>query len=236
MIKLWLISPLSHIKKKTDMKLLIIEDDENILSLLQRGFKEDGHVVNSAVDGEDGEYLATVNRYDVIILDWMLPLKNGIEVISALRKQNITTPTIMLSAKGDIEDKISGLKHGADDYLSKPFSFTELEARVEALYRRSVSQGVNLLKIGNIEINSTDKIVMKNKTKVDLTAKEYQLLFFLIKNKNTYVSNTMIEEQLWNNQEYINSNVIQVTIYHLRKKLGKEFVKSNRGLGYKVEI
>ena len=218
------------------MKLLIIEDDENILSLLQRAFGEDGYVVDSAMDGEDGEYLALMNSYDVIILDWMLPLKNGIEVISSLREKNITTPTIMLSAKGEIEDKIVGLKHGADDYLSKPFSFAELEARVEALYRRNISQGVTHLKIGDIEIDSDNKVVTKNTQRVELTSKEYELLLFLFKNKNAYVSNAMIEEQLWSNQEYINSNVIQVTVYHLRKKLGKELIKSNRGLGYKVEV
>lgn len=218
------------------MKLLIIEDDENILSLLQRAFSEDGYVVDSAMDGEEGEYLAVMNSYDIIILDWMLPLKDGIEVISSLREKKITTPTIMLSAKGETEDKIAGLKHGADDYLSKPFSFAELEARVEALYRRNISQGVTLLKIGDIEIDSDNKIVEKNKQRVELTLKEYELLMFLFKNKNTYVSNFMIEEQLWSNQEYINSNVIQVTVYHLRKKLGKELIKSNRGLGYKVEI
>ncbi len=218
------------------MKLLIIEDDKNILSLLQRAFSEDGYAVDSAMDGEDGEYLALMNSYDVIILDWMLPLKNGVEVISSLREKNITTPTIMLSAKGETEDKIVGLKHGADDYLSKPFSFAELEARVEALYRRNISQGVTLLKIGDIEIDSDSKIVKKNEQRVELTSKEYELLMFFFKNKNAYVSNAMIEEQLWSNQEYINSNVIQVTVYHLRKKLGKELIKSNRGLGYKIEV
>ncbi len=218
------------------MKLLIIEDDENILSLLQRAFSEDGYAVDSAMDGEEGKYLALMNSYDVIILDWMLPLKNGIEVISSLREKNITTPTIILSAKGETEDKIVGLKHGADDYLSKPFSFAELEARVEALYRRNISQGVTLLKIGDIEIDSDNKVVTKNTQRVELTSKEYELLMFFFKNKNAYVSNAMIEEQLWNNQEYINSNVIQVTVYHLRKKLGKELIKNNRGLGYKVEI
>ena len=218
------------------MKLLIIEDDENILSLLQRAFSEDGYAVDSAMDGEDGEYLALMNSYDVIILDWMLPLKNGVEVISSLREKNITTPTIMLSAKGETEDKIVGLKHGADDYLSKPFSFAELEVRVEALYRRNISQGVRVLKIGDIEIESDNKVVTKNEQRVELTSKEYELLMFFFKNKNAYVSNAMIEEQLWNNQEYINSNVIQVTVYHLRKKLGKELIKSNRGLGYKIAV
>jgi len=218
------------------MKLLIIEDDENIISFLKRGFNEDGYIVDDAQDGENGEYLATVNSYDVIIVDWMLPLKSGIEVIKSLRENSITTPIIILSAKGEIEDKVTGLKYGADDYLSKPFSFKELLARVEALHRRNISSGVNLIEVGDISINIDTKVVTKDSKNIELTAKEYELLMFLIKNKNAMVSNAMIEEQLWSNQEYINSNVIQVTIYHLRKKLSKECIKSYRGLGYKIEV
>jgi len=218
------------------MKLLIIEDDENILSFLKRGFEEDNYIVDTAFDGEDGEYLALLNSYDVIISDWMLPFKSGIEVVQSLREKNITTPVIMLSAKDEIEDKITGLKYGADDYLAKPFSFAELSARVEALHRRNISSGLNLITLGDISINTDTKTVMKASQSIELTAKEYELLMFLIQNKNGYVSNGMIEEQLWNNQEYINSNVIQVTIYHLRKKLGKELIKSNRGLGYKIAL
>ena len=218
------------------MKLLIIEDDENILSFLKRGFDEDGYIVDSALNGEDGEYLASMNSYDVIIIDWMLPYKSGIEIIKSLREKEITTPIIMLSAKSEIEDKVTGLQYGADDYLAKPFSYQELVARVEALHRRNISKGANLITVGDIIINSDTKTVSKNGKNIELTAKEYELLLFLIKHKNGYVSNAMIEEQLWNNQEYINSNVIQVTIYHLRKKLGKEFIKSNRGLGYKTAV
>lgn len=218
------------------MKLLIIEDDEDVLSFLKRGFDEDGNSVDTAADGEEGEYLALLHSYDVIVSDWMLPYKNGIEIIETLRKNNITTPVIMLSAKGEIEDKITGLKFGADDYLAKPFSFAELSARVEALHRRSTSNGLNLISLGDILIHTDTKTVTKASKKVELSAKEYELLMFLIKHKNGYVSNEMIEQQLWNNQEYINSNVIQVTIYHLRKKLGKELIKSSRGLGYKIEV
>ena len=218
------------------MKLLIIEDDEDISSFLQRGFEEDGYIVDCAFDGNEGEYLATLNAYDVIITDWMLPFKSGIEIITSLRDQNITTPVIMLSAKGEIEDKVTGLQHGADDYLPKPFSFQELTARIEALHRRNISHGLNLITLGDLSINTDTKGIMKGSQSIELTAKEYELLIFIIKNKNGYVSNRMIEEQLWNNQEYINSNVIQVTIYHLRKKLGKKFIKTNRGLGYKIEI
>ena len=218
------------------MKILIIEDDENILSFLKRGFEEDGHIIDSSSDGEDGEYLASTNPYDIIILDWMLPNKNGIEILQSLRDKNIAIPIIMLTAKTEIDDKVLGLTKGADDYLSKPFSFKELQARATALYRRSVSSGSNVLEIKDITIDIDAKVVKENGNELTLTQKEYELLLFLVKNKNKMVSNTMIEEQLWNNEEYINSNVIQVTIYNLRKKLGKDFIKSSRGLGYKVEV
>ncbi len=217
------------------MKILIIEDDEHILSLLQRGFKEYQYTVEVARDGADGEYMATYNTYDVIVLDWMLPSKNGLKVLRELRAKKIKTPIIMLTAKSDVDDMICGLENGADDYLPKPFSFKELRARVKALYRRSVSDGRNTLAIKNIIIDLDSKIVKKGVIELTLSFKEYELLLFLVKNKNALVSNNMIQEQLWSEEEYINSNVIQVTIYQLRKKIGKEFIKSFRGLGYKVE-
>lgn len=218
------------------MKLLIIEDDGNILSLLKRGFIEENNSVESAIDSEEGIYMATMGSYDVIILDWMLPQKNGIEVLQTLREQNNTTPVIMLTAKDEIKDKVLGLRKGADDYLSKPFSFEELLARVEALHRRNISQGSNTITIKDIMIDLESKIITKDGGEITLTAKEYELLLFLIKHKNAIVSNAMIEEQLWNNETYINSNVIQVTIYHLRQKIGKTFIISLRGRGYKIEI
>jgi len=218
------------------MKILLVEDDENILSLLKRGFQEEEYIIDSADDGEDGEYLATSNSYDIIILDWMLPNKSGIEILSSIREKKITTPVIMLTARSEVDDKVQGLDYGADDYMSKPFSFKELLARVKALYRRSISVVSNKIEIRDIIIDIDAKIVSKDKVELELAQKEYELLLFLGKNKNKIVSNSMIEEQLWNNEEYINSNVIQVTIYNLRKKLGKEFIKSSRGLGYKIEV
>lgn len=216
--------------------MLIIEDDENILSVLKRGFEEEHYIIDSSSDGEEGEYLALTNSYDIILLDWMLPSKNGIEILSNLRAEAITTPIIMLTAKDDIDDKVNGLTQGADDYVGKPFSFKELLARVNALYRRSLSSTTNKFKLHDIEINLDLKIVTKDDKEISLTQKEYELLLFLLKNKNQLVSNIIIEEQLWTNEEYINSNVIQVTIYNLRKKLGKEFIKSSRGLGYKIDV
>jgi len=218
------------------MKMLIIEDDENILSVLKRAFEEENYIIDSSMDGDEGEYLALTNSYDIILLDWMLPNKNGIEILTNLRAESVTTPIIMLTAKDDIDDKVSGLTQGADDYVGKPFIFKELLARVNALYRRSLSSTTNKFKILDIEINLDLKIVTKDDNEISLTQKEYELLLFLLKNKNQLVSNALIEEQLWTNEEYINSNVIQVTIYNLRKKLGKEFIKSSRGLGYKIDV
>ncbi|MFK5880869.1 MAG: response regulator transcription factor [Sulfurospirillum sp.] len=219
------------------MKLLIIEDDENILSLLNKGFSELGYIIDSGEDGEAGEYLATMNHYDVIVLDWMMPAKSGIDVLKSLRQKNIKTPVIMLTAKNDIDDRVTGLMQGADDYLQKPFSFKELNARIQALYRRSIDSGSNIIELKDFGILDMEAKVIKKKDKeIALSKKEYELLTFLIKHNHSIVSNTMIEEQLWSNESYINSNVIQVTMYNLRKKIGKKLVKSFRGLGYKLEI
>jgi len=218
------------------MKILIIEDDKNILSFLTRGFEEDGFTVDSATTGDDGEYLATVNQYDVIILDWMLPNKSGIEILESLKQKGITTPIIMLTAKSMLKDKINGIKTGADDYLTKPFEYEELLVRVEALYRRSVNSGSSVIKLKNLTIDIDNKIVKKDDELLKLTRKEYELLTFFIKNRNAVISKNMIEEQLWNNETFINSNVISVTMHHLRAKIGKDMISSNRGLGYKLEI
>jgi len=218
------------------VKILIVEDDENIQSILKRGFEEEGYFIQTASDGEDGEYLATTNTYDIILLDWMLPIKNGIEILQSIRKANIATPVIMLTAKSEVDDRVEGLTNGADDYLSKPFSFKELLARVQALYRRTATSSVNEISIKDVVIDIDKKSVKQNDQLITLTQKEYELLLFLVKNKNAIVSNSMIEDQLWNDEQFVNSNVIQVTVYNLRKKIGKEFIRSFRGLGYKIEV
>jgi len=217
------------------MKLLIIEDDENILSLLKDGFEEEDFIVETSDDSEDGLYLASMNSYDVIVLDWMLPKISGIQILEKLRNNNINTPIIMLTAKDEVKNKVEGLKHGADDYLSKPFSFEELQARVEALYRRTSFKGSSTIQIQNFTIDTSKKIVTLENQTIELSAKEYELLMFLVKNKNSYVSKFMIEEQLWTNEEIRTSNVIEVTIFKLRKKLSKELIKNFKGLGYKIE-
>jgi DNA-binding response OmpR family regulator len=218
------------------MKILIVEDDKDILELLVKGFTENNYIIDTATNGLDAQYLATTSSYDIIILDWMLPQKSGIEVLQYLRKQNIITPILMLTAKDDTKDKILGLKTGADDYLAKPFSFDELIARVEALYRRVSFSNSNKIIFKDITIDIDKKIVLKSNNLIELSAKEYELLLLLIKNKNSYISKQYMQENLWNNEEFIQSNVIEATIYKLRKKLGKEYIKNFRGLGYKIEI
>jgi len=219
------------------MKLLIIEDDLNILSLLEKGFKENGHIIDKADNGEDGEYLATLHSYDVIILDWMLPLKNGIDILKSLRLQKIKIPILMLTAKGEIQDKVKGLKVGCDDYLSKPFSFEELDARVEALFRRySNNYTDDVISFNDILINKETKTVMKNEEELKLSSKELDLLFLLIQYKNSFVSKTMIEDMLYNSEQTVASNVVSVIIHNLRKKIGDDIIQNFRGLGYKIEI
>lgn len=219
------------------MKLLIVEDDLNILSLLEKGFKEDGHVIDKADNGEDGEYLATINKYDVIILDWMLPIKSGIDVLKSLRSENITIPILMLTAKDQTKDKIAGLKIGADDYLCKPFVFEELKARIESLHRRYLKNySNNIIEFGDIVINKETKIILKNNIELKLSSKELNILFLLLENKNSFVSKSMIEEMIYDTQSVVSSNVISVIIHNLRKKLGDNMITNFRGLGYKIEI
>ncbi|HHD74956.1 MAG TPA: response regulator transcription factor [Nitratifractor sp.] len=217
------------------MKILVVEDDENIVSVMKKWLKEAHHTVDVATNGADGEYLAETNSYDAIILDWMLPEKDGIEVLESLRMQEIKTPVIMLTAKSDIDDRVKGLRGGADDYLTKPFSFRELLARLEVLQRRAVANGSNIVTVEDIVIDIDKRSVSKNGEEIVLTSQEYEILLYLLKHRNSYVSKFMLEEHLWSNEEYRSSNVLQVAIYNLRKKLGKSIIKSFRGLGYKIE-
>jgi DNA-binding response OmpR family regulator len=167
----------------------------------------------------------------------MLPKLSGIDLIKKLRKQNITTPTLILTAKGDVEDKVEGLSV-ADDYLTKPFDFEELVARIKALYRRSKNINENVLKIADLELNPDTKEVKRAGKHVDLTAKQFELLKYLMINKNKIVTPEMIAENLWEMDDEINSNVINVYISHIRKKIDKDYdkklIKTIRGMGFKI--
>jgi len=217
------------------MKILIIEDDEAILNMLKRGLEDENFIVDTAISGEDGEYMLSISNYDLIILDWMLPNKEGIEILKDIRNNDILTPVLMLTARDSIDNKIDALKNGADDYLVKPFSFDELVARINAIYRRTFLKGNNKIIIDNIEIDFDSKLVKKDENIINLTSKEFELLEFLFANRGSIVSLETIQEQLWNSEEFISSNVIQVIIYRLRNKLSKDLIKSKRNLGYYIE-
>ena len=219
------------------MKILLIEDDVKLLENIKEGLKQQGFRVDIAKDGEEGLYLAQNNKYDVIIVDWMLPKISGIDLIKKLRKEGITTPILILTAKSDIEDKVEGLKV-ADDYLTKPFDFAELIARLKALYRRSKNIQDNVLKIADLELNPETKEVKRGGKYIDLTAKQFELLKYLMINKNKIVTPEMIANNLWEMDDEINSNVINVYISHIRKQIDKgrdkKLIKTIRGMGFKI--
>ncbi|QCI27692.1 response regulator transcription factor [Caminibacter pacificus] len=219
------------------MKILLIEDDEKLLESIKEGLKKFDFRVDTATDGEEGLYLASNNQYDVLIVDWMIPKISGIDLIKKLRKDNITTPALILTAKGDVEDKVEGLSV-ADDYLTKPFDFDELVARLKALYRRSHNISENVLKIADLELNPDTKEVKRAGKHIDLTAKQFELLKYLMINKNKIVPPEMIAENLWELGDEITSNVINVYISHIRKKVDKDhdkkLIKTIRGMGFKI--
>jgi len=218
------------------MKILLIEDDEKIAKLIKNGFRKIGYRIDIAKDGEEGLYIAQNNNYDVLIIDWMLPKMSGIEMLKELKKTK-NTPALILTAKSDIEDKIEGLEV-ADDYLTKPFEFDELIARIKALYRRSHNLTDNILKVGDLELNPETKEVRRAGKLIELTAKEFELLKYLMINKNKIVNSDMIQANLWEMNDEINSNVINVYISHLRRKIDKDFdkklLKTYRGMGFKL--
>ena len=220
------------------MKILIIEDDIKIINFLKKGLEEECYVVDYSTNGDEGLYLASVHTYDLILLDIMLPIKDGMEVCKTLRKNNIQTPIIMLTAKDSIEDKIKGLDIGANDYLAKPFSFAELLARIRVQLRTNISTEQTKLIIADLELDLLKKTAKRADENITLTAKEFSLLEYLIKNKNRVLSETTINETLSSFEDSNISNIVNVYIYRLRNKIDKKFVKklikTIRGIGFKI--
>ncbi|EDM22967.1 response regulator transcription factor [Caminibacter mediatlanticus TB-2] len=219
------------------MKVLLVEDDKKLAKIIEKGLKRQNFRVDVAEDGEEGLYLARNNKYDVMIIDWMLPKLSGIDLIKTLRKEDINTPTLILTAKSDLDDKVEGLSV-ADDYLTKPFEFEELIARLKALFRRNKKLPENIIKVGDLEMNLDTKEVKRAGKPIELTAKQFELLKLLMINKNKIVTPEMIEENLWEMNEERDSNVITAHISYLRKKIDKgfdkELLKTIRGMGYKI--
>ena len=221
-------------------KILVIEDEESILMALEDDLRVEGYEVSSAKDGLKGFSMAKEQGYDLIILDIMLPQMNGFEVCKQLRQAGITTPILMLTAKSQEIDKVLGLELGADDYVTKPFSPRELLARVKAILRRmeQAQQGIDRYHFGEIEVDFKKYEVKKSGKPVLLTALEFALLHFLIKNKGRVVSRDSILDEVWGNGVYVCSRTVNTHIAHLRKKIEDDpakpkYIISVRGIGYK---
>jgi heavy metal response regulator len=218
------------------MRVLLVEDERKIASFIKRGLKEERYIVDVAHEGDNGLYLAEINPYDLIILDVMLPGKDGMAVCKELRKNKIDAPILMLTAKDRITDKVQGLNSGADDYLTKPFSFVEFLARVRALLRRKKTDKATILKIADLEIDQLTHKVKRKDKEIQLSSKEYALLEYFMLNANQIITRTMISEHVWNENFDSFTNVIDVYVNYLRKKIDKGFKKqlihTIRGAGY----
>jgi two-component system OmpR family response regulator len=219
------------------MRILLVEDDHKIASFIIKGLKAQGFAVDHAIDGEDGLHLALTEPYDTAIIDVMLPKLDGLNLIKNMRREKLNTPVIILSAKGAVDDRVKGLQMGADDYLTKPFAFSELLARVQALIRRSsdVSEPTKL-SVADITMNLINREVMRAGKKIELQPLEFSLLEYLMRNAGRVVSKTMIMEHVWDYYFDPQTNVVESRIYKLREKIDKGFpsklIHTVRGVGY----
>jgi DNA-binding response OmpR family regulator len=222
------------------MKVLLIEDEYRISTSIKKGLEQENFLVDQAFDGEKGFDLASTNTYDVIVLDLMIPKLDGVSVCKNLRSEQVYTPILILTAKGELEDKVFSLNQGADDYLVKPFAFAELLARVRALTRRPKIQENSTLKIEELELNSKTFEVKRAGKNIDLSKKEFAFLEYLIRHKNRILSKEQIIENVWDYEADILFNTVEVYIGYLRNKVDKPFkdkkplIKTIRGFGYKL--
>lgn len=218
------------------MRVLVVEDDESISHFIHQGLGEAGYAVDIALDSLQGINYATSADYDVIVLDVLLPKINGLTVLKTLREQEFQTPVLLLTARDTVEDRVLGLNAGADDYLIKPFDFTELLARLRALLRRPPLQVNPLLRIGDLEMDTIQHFVKYNGRTIDLSPREYSLLEYLMRNPNQVLSRTQIAQHVWSFDFYSDYKVIDVYIGYLRRKLAKEsshsLIQTIRGVGY----
>lgn len=230
-------------KKNTEPKerrasILIIEDEKKISALIRKGLEEEGYAVANEYDGEAGEAAALKGQFDLILLDIMMPKKDGLQVLASLRAAGQETPVLMLTAKGSVEDRVSGLDTGADDYLVKPFAITELLARVRSLLRRKKGsdRSATTLTVADLTLDLVARKVIRGGTVIDLTAKEFSLLEFFMRNKNKTLDRSTITEHIWNYNFDTGTNIIDVYINHLRTKIDGGFevklLHTIRGVGY----
>jgi two-component system OmpR family response regulator len=223
------------------MKILLIEDDSGVADFIVRGFREAGHNIDHADDGKDGLFLATTESYDVIVVDRMLPGVDGLSIIRTLRASENATPILILSALGQVDDRVKGLQAGGDDYLVKPFAFSELEARLDALSRRSQGKASaeTKLTVGDLEMDLLAREVHRDGQAIALQPRDFQLLEYLMRHAGNVVTRTMLLENVWDYHFDPQTNVIDVHISRLRAKIDKDFpvalIHTVRGAGYKID-
>jgi len=222
------------------MRILVVEDDKALSSLLVRALREESYAVDLAQDGQEAEWLAYENPYDAIVLDLMLPIKDGLTVLRNLRAGGIGTPVLILTAKDTTQDIVKGLDEGGDDYLKKPFSLDELLARVRALLRRKDTEVATVIEVGPIKIDPSKKMVTREGKPIELTAKEYALMEYFGRNAGVVLSRTQLSEHVWDMNFEPTSNVVDVYVGYLRNKIDKpwesNFIKTMRGHGYMLDV
>jgi DNA-binding response OmpR family regulator len=220
------------------MRILVVEDERRLCNIIKRGLLEEGYAVDTAYDGEDAEYLAETTPYDLIVLDIMLPKKDGIEVCQELRLKKVNMPILMLTAKDTVEDRVKGLDAGADDYLIKPFAFNELLARVRALLRREGLSKSPRLQVGELTLDTLTREAWQAQRKIELTSKEYVILEYFMRHPNMVITRTMLEEHAWDYEFDSISNLIDVYIRRLRRKIDERgqnsLIQTVRGAGYRL--
>ncbi|NBQ54800.1 MAG: DNA-binding response regulator [Proteobacteria bacterium] len=221
------------------MRILVVEDDAPLASVVVRALREESYAVDLAQDGQEAEWSAFENPYDLIILDLMLPRKDGLSVLKTLRQAGIHTPVLILTAKDTATDVVAGLDTGADDYLKKPFSLDELMARVRALLRRQPSDTGAIIEVGPLKIDPARKEVSRDGSKIELTAKEFALLEYMARHAGTVLTRTQLSEHVWDMNFEPTSNVVDVYVGYLRNKIDKSFdapmIKTMRGHGYMLD-
>jgi len=221
------------------MRLLVVEDEKKVASFIKKGLEEEGYAVDVAADGKTGLDLALDRVHDLIILDIQLPKMDGLSVLSALRKDKVAVPVLLLTVRATIEDKVLGLDAGADDYLTKPFAFQELVARVRALLRRRTESKQPMLQVVDLILDPARRTVFRGEQKIDLTTREFTLLDYFMRNPGRVLTRTMISEHVWDYDFDSETNVIDVYVNYLRKKIdsGREqkLIHTVRGVGYMLK-
>ena len=220
------------------MRILVIEDEKKLAGFIKRALVEDSHAVDVAGDGEEGSYLTSSQAYDLVILDLLLPKKDGLEILKEMRDARRATPVLILSARGQVKDRVKGLDQGADDYLAKPFSLDELRARVRALLRRGSETGSSTLKLADLTMDLLRREVRRGGEEVRLTPREYALLEYLMRHPNRVLTRTSIAEHVWDYNFDWQSNVVDVFVNYLRRKIEGDgrpkLIHTIRGVGYMI--